>query len=123
MIDNGYTRLLLPGDIEKHAEHELLELMPEKLQANIIVAPHHGSKTSGVKEFITAVHPDIVLYATGYRNRYHFPHPSVVSAYESMNVQEFNTVESGSMQFRIGMNGLQSAPFEYRKRHRKYWFD
>ena len=121
MIDNGKYKILLTGDIEKYAEQELLHNMPEKLAANIIVAPHHGSKTSGIPKFISAVHPEIVLYATGYRNRYHFPHPSVIKEYEKINALAFNTSESGSIQFIVGKNGLETKPQEYRKMNKKYW--
>jgi competence protein ComEC len=122
-IDNGQYKILLPGDIEKQAESHLLMNSPQSLQANMIIAPHHGSKTSGMPSFISAVHPEIVLYATGYRNRYHFPHPGVVAAYERINAKSFNTVDSGTMLFKIPNGGVMSPPEEFRMRNKKYWFD
>jgi len=80
-IDNGIHSTLLTGDIEKYAEEKLLANNLNNLSADLLVAPHHGSKTSGLLKFIEAVHPSYVLYATGYKNRYHFPHPSVVETY------------------------------------------
>jgi len=123
MIDNGHYKALLPGDIEKQAEKNLLLNKPETLKADMMIAPHHGSKTSGMETFIAAVKPSIVLYATGYRNRYHFPHASVVESYAKIKAQAFNTVDSGTIQFKITNGGVVSPPEEYRITNRKYWFD
>ena len=45
-VSNDYHSLLLTGDIQKVAEKHILENMPEKLQAEVLSVPHHGSKTS-----------------------------------------------------------------------------
>jgi competence protein ComEC len=123
MIDNGQHKTLLTGDIEKSAENKLLELMPEKLKADIIIAPHHGSKTSGMEKFIFAVNPKFILYATGYRNRYHFPHPSVLKTYEKVHAKPFNSVDSGAIRFVIPSDGKIDMPERYRVMSKKYWFD
>lgn len=122
LIANAKHRVLLTGDIEKFAEHTLLERNPSQLAADILVAPHHGSKTSGLKDFIQHVHPTFVLYGIGYLNRYRFPHPSVVRSYARIKALQFNTAKSGAIQFKIQkMNPLIAKPFEYRKANRHYW--
>ena len=93
-IDNGEQSILLTGDIEKKAELNLLHRIDLKLKSNILVVPHHGSKTSGLPAFITSVSPQFALYAIGYRNRYHFPHKSVVNGYTNINTIQLNTVEN-----------------------------
>jgi len=107
----------LTGDIEKKAEEFLIE--NENLSSNIIIAPHHGSKTSGGKAFIEAVHPKMVLYSFGYRNRYHFPHRSVIQQYEAIHALSKNTMQSGAIQLRLP----NFLPMEYRKEHMRYWND
>lgn len=72
----------LPADIEAKAERRLLAEQGAWLRADILVAPHHGSKTSSTAAFIDAVRPDIVLFPVGYRNRFHHPHPTVVARYD-----------------------------------------
>jgi len=121
-IENGDRVILLTGDIEKYAEHDLLSRVPSKLAAQILVAPHHGSKTSGIPAFVAAVHPKIVLYATGYRNRYHFPHPSVVKEYTFIRALQLNTVQTGSMEFNLSRNH-NTYPVLYRIAHKRYWMD
>jgi len=114
-------RVLLTGDIEGPAEKELIAEYGADLAADILVAPHHGSKTSGLRDFIGRVHPHYVLYATGYRNRYHFPHPSVVQTYQEWGAVQYDTVSAGAIEFRVGKQGLK--PSLYRQQNRRYWND
>jgi len=94
------SRTLLAGDIEASAELEVLERgLPE---VDILLAPHHGSSTSSRRVFVEAVSPDYVVHTTGYRNRYGFPHPPVIQAYENVGAQQFNTALSGAVTFNVG---------------------
>ena len=121
LVEQGNTRILLTGDIEKPAENNLLERMPERLTATILIAPHHGSKTSGQKKFVYAVHPAYVLYATGYRNRYHFPHPSVVKTYETIGAKQLETATNGAIT--IKLEKTMQQPVSYRVTLKQYWWD
>lgn len=121
-IDNGRHSVLLTGDIEKFAERQLLS-SGTNLTADILTAPHHGSKTSSQKDFITAVHPQYVIFATGYRNRYHFPHVQVVTNYQDKNVMMINTVDAGAVQFRLEKNSQWIKPRLYRMDNHHYWND
>ncbi len=122
-IDNGEQSILLTGDIEKKAEIKLLNHPDLKLKSNIIVVPHHGSKTSGLSAFIASISPQFALYAIGYRNRYHFPHKSVVNEYTKINTIQLNTVEHGAIRFEIKRN-KDILPTElYRLSHKRYWMD
>lgn len=119
-ISNGSQTILLTGDIEKLAEKKLL-MTTIPLSADILIAPHHGSRTSGLKEFITAVHPSFVLYAIGYRNRYHFPHQTIVKSYEELKSTQLDTVSAGAIQFKLERDKTISQPALYRLTHKKYW--
>lgn len=121
-IDNGTDKVLLTGDIEKYAEKKLLE-KPDQLSADVLVAPHHGSKTSGLKEFIAAVHPKFVLYAIGYRNRYHFPHLTVINAYAKIRATQLDTATSGAIAFQFTHKASFQSPELYRVVHKRYWLD
>ncbi|SRR5579883_3307663 len=121
-IDNGEKSVLLTGDIEKYAETALLSQTPALLASTIVVAPHHGSKTSGLPDFIATTHPSFILYATGYRNRYHFPNQSIINAYEAIHATQLNTAETGEIQFRLE-KGKSVQPLIYRFLHQHYWSD
>ena len=50
-ITSPHGKALLTGDIEAEAESQLVEALGEGLQADILVAPHHGSNTSSTPAF------------------------------------------------------------------------
>ena len=116
----GKKSVLLTGDIEKYAERQLLQNNLDDLSATILIAPHHGSKTSALPAFVKAVHPNFILYATGYRNRYHFPHQRVVESYQEIGSHQLNSAETGAMMFQL--NGEREAYQLYRPSHARYWF-
>jgi len=120
-VRSRHGSVLLPGDIEKEAEHDLLEQYEGKLRADILVAPHHGSKTSSTEGFIRAVQPRYVLYPVGYRNRYHFPYRKVVARYQQADVLQHDTARNGAIGFRLeaGEDGLQ--PDFTRQSQQRYW--
>jgi competence protein ComEC len=118
-VSAGGESLLLTGDIEQPAEHELLARYGGKLQADILVAPHHGSKTSSSEPFIKTVAPHWVLFPIGYRNRYGFPHPRVSERYRRLGVRMLSSSESGAISVVLGRGEL--SPGEYRKAARRYW--
>jgi competence protein ComEC len=120
-VASGKQQILLTGDIEKLAEKDLAANEQGNLPATILIAPHHGSKTSAVKNFVNLVDPKYVLFATGYRNRYHFPHPSVVKLYQEKNVIAYNTAATGAIQFQLNSTEVKLAPGLYRQHHKHYW--
>ena len=121
-MNNGNHTILLTGDIEKFAEKKILNNMFSYLPSEILIVPHHGSKTSNVPRFISAVHPQFVFYATGYRNRYHFPHQKVREAYQQIQAKEFNTADLGTLEVKIRKNNLTQIK-AYRLVHKRYWMD
>lgn len=120
-ITAGDKHILLTGDIEKFAEKYLVEFESENLKSDILVAPHHGSKTSGVDAFLKAVNPSYVLFPFGYRNRYHFPHKSVIEKYDLLGTKKIDTAHAGAITFLISATDVVSDPITYRGEHQRYW--
>jgi competence protein ComEC len=119
-VSAGGKQILLTGDIEKSAEKYLLATSKNSLAATILIAPHHGSKTSGNEDFIAAVKPTYVLFAVGYQNRYHFPHKSVVARYQKQGVLMLETDLAGAIKFTVNKDALL-PPELFRMQHRHYW--
>lgn len=119
-VSAGKYSVLLTGDIEKKAEKRLLKRVPEALKADILVAPHHGSKTSSSKRFIKRVHPQYVLYPVGYRNRYGFPKDKIVQNYAAQGVKQISTAEAGAIMFSVDASGI-SKPDLYRQVNKRIW--
>lgn len=105
---NGQV-FLLPGDIEAVAEQALLQQQGAALAAQVLIAPHHGSKTSSSQAFIVQVHPREVIYAVGYRNRFHFPAPTVARAYNRLTAQQWSTAKQGAIRCYMKRASLPAA--------------
>jgi competence protein ComEC len=119
-IQGPYGSLLLPGDIERTAEEELVDTQAEGLRADVLVAPHHGSKTSSSADFLARVQPRIVLFPVGYRNRYHHPHPTVWARYAGLTGRLYDSPRYGAVEIHFGPQDMTVST--YRQGHRRYWF-
>ncbi|MEJ1341319.1 MAG: DNA internalization-related competence protein ComEC/Rec2 [Candidatus Sedimenticola sp. (ex Thyasira tokunagai)] len=123
LIESGGERMLLTGDIEREVEAALVATVPEQIDADLVVIPHHGSLTSSSKPFIEAVSADLALVSSGYRNRYHFPKKEVVARWRSSGSRVFNTAESGALTLRMGKDGGIREVVAYRNSARRYWMN
>lgn len=96
-VSVGQQSVLLTGDIEKPAENFLVHQNPSALTATVLIAPHHGSRTSSSPAFIQAVNPRYVLFPVGYQNRYHFPSAQVMQRYQQLPAQTWLLAETGAI--------------------------
>jgi competence protein ComEC len=119
-VRSRHGNILLPADIEARTEKKLVEQWGERLRSEILVAPHHGSKTSSTPAFIEAVAPRHVLFPVGYRNRYRHAHPDVVRRYAERGASLHDSPTAGALEFRLDAGGLNVAA--YRVRQRRYWY-
>lgn len=121
-IQTGEQGILLTGDIESLAEHFLTRYYPIDLQAEILVVPHHGSKTSSSEPFIRTVAPQYALISSGYRNPFKHPHSTVVQRYQAQGATILNTAETGAISFKISAQRI-ATPQLARVTERRYWHD
>ncbi|ETN92264.1 ComEC family competence protein [Gammaproteobacteria bacterium MOLA455] len=93
-------QVLLPGDIESGAENELLDSgWLDSAQVDLLIAPHHGSKTSSTARFVQQLRPKHVIFSAGYQHQFGHPHPSVVKRYNAVDSRIWNTAEQGAITF------------------------
>ncbi|OOG47659.1 DNA internalization-related competence protein ComEC/Rec2 [Polaromonas sp. A23] len=85
-ISNGRRSALLAGDIELAQERQLVA-GGLNLQADVLLVPHHGSKTSSSEAFLDAVRPSLALAQAGYRNRFGHPAPPVLERYRERGIE------------------------------------
>jgi competence protein ComEC len=112
--------VLLPGDIEKQMEYSLLQYNAKQLSADVMVAPHHGSKSSSTDMFIKEVDPSYVLFPVGYSNRFGFPNRQVLERYEKQGSVPFDTASHGAITVSFSVDRpIQIESF--RVSHSKYW--
>lgn len=96
-IRHGVWRALLVGDIEGKAERLLVERYGTQLKSDLLIAPHHGSKTSSTAAFVAAVAPQTVVYSAGFVNRWRFPRPEVVARYQQIGSHAWITGIDGEV--------------------------
>jgi competence protein ComEC len=94
-IDNGRQAALLVGDIEQPQEAALLA-RGAPLGAQVLLVPHHGSKTSSSLAFLDAVHPHWALVQAGYRNRFGHPAPEVLARYLARSIVVIDSPRCGA---------------------------
>ncbi|WP_409574624.1 DNA internalization-related competence protein ComEC/Rec2 [Variovorax sp. KBS0712] len=94
-IGNGRATVLLAGDIERLQEAALVSRTPG-LSADVLLVPHHGSKTSSSEVFLDAVRPRIALVQAGYRSRFGHPAPEVVARYVERGVRVVGSPRCGA---------------------------
>ena len=95
-ITFGNKSILLPADISKCAEAELVASGTD-LKADILMAPHHGSDTSSTVAFLQAVNPGIVVISCGPDNTFGFPHPDVLDRYRRAGTRILRTDRDGAI--------------------------
>src|SRR5690606_13721307 len=119
-VDTAHGSILLPGDIERSGERALIERAADLLASTVLVAPHHGSRSSSSPEFLEYVGARHVLFAVGFRNPYRHPHPAVVERYRALGARLYDSPSAGALELRLGASGIEVQ--SYRDRARRYWF-
>jgi len=109
-ISDGIHRVLLPGDISIKQERRLLNVagMEDKLASDILIAPHHGSKSSSSRRFLTAVAPRYAVFSAGYLNRWKMPSNEILSRYNDFDIKTFNTAKVGMVTFQFNQAVTES---------------
>ncbi|WP_192879331.1 DNA internalization-related competence protein ComEC/Rec2 [Microbulbifer sp. A4B17] len=93
------VRLLLTGDISRAVELQLAKLYPQFPHVDILVAPHHGSRSSSSPALLEWARPKRVVFSAGFLHHFGHPHRDVVKRYQNLGVSIFNTAESGAIEF------------------------
>lgn len=126
-VSSQFGSVLLTGDIEKSAEAELLQTHRDEASGNILtsdvlIAPHHGSKTSSTDDFVRTVAAKQVIFTVGYLNQFKHPKLLIESRY----------IDSGAVNYRSDYHGALQISFKknqpptiksWRQLQPKYWHD
>ena len=111
---------LLTGDIEAVSEIGLVTTRRESLDADVLVVPHHGSRTSSTSSFVDAVSPRYAVFTVGYRNRYGHPRADIVARYARVEAAVYRTDVSGALTFEFAAPG-PGPPRAERDVSARYW--
>jgi competence protein ComEC len=119
--------VLMTADIEKQSEKQLLERFedePAVLKSDVLVVPHHGSRTSSTDAFIDAVSPAMALVPVGYRSRFRHPNGAVMERYAVRKIHIHRTDFLGAITLKFASNANgKPAMSTFRKQSLRYWID
>jgi len=117
-LTHGEVSFLITGDIEEPAEEALVEAdEDERLRADVLVVPHHGSNTSSTAGFLDAVSPTVAIIPVGLDNQYGHPRDEAVQRLRFRSIRVFRTdldgtveVRSDGDEYQVQVLGTENAP-------------
>ncbi|MFT6286219.1 MAG: competence protein ComEC [Alcanivorax sp.] len=120
LIEVRGVRLLLPGDVEASREKQLLAYWGATLDSDVLLAGHHGSRTSSTYGLLKHISPDTVVFSYGYANRFGHPHPVILARTQAMGAKAYATARDGAVMLTFRLDGTVS-PVLWRRRQQRYW--
>jgi competence protein ComEC len=99
-VEAAGRSMLLTGDLQRAGETALLN--SSNLKSDVLLVPHHGSRTSSTGPFIAAVAPRWAVVAAGYRNRFGHPSEQVLERYRAAGVEVRRTDREGALRVVLG---------------------
>lgn len=105
-------KILFPGDIEKESEEKLVKKYSKsELKSDILLSPHHGSKTSSTDVFLEKVDPKAVIISCGKNNMFRHPNKEVLERYIKRKIKIYRTDENGLVSIKILKNKYNMLSF------------
>jgi competence protein ComEC len=104
-LDYRGHKLLFPGDLEAEGEAALVDAAGAGLASDVLKVPHHGSRTSSTDTLLDAVRPHVAVFSVGERNRWGFPHPTVLARYAARGVRALRTDRDGAVTVAVSGRG------------------
>ncbi|WP_250525998.1 ComEC/Rec2 family competence protein [Caballeronia sp. GAWG2-1] len=111
---------LFTADIEAGDERTLIARDRAALHADVLIAPHHGSRTSSTEPFLDSVKPLAAIFQMGYLNRFHHPNPTVYARYQLREIALSRSDEDGAARIDFGQEIVLER---FRQTHLRYWMN
>ncbi len=121
LVSYKNQHLLLPGDIEASVEKALIADQQLPSPIAVLLAPHHGSRTSSTQQFIQAIKPQTAIFSAAFGSRYGHPHPKVTKRYQDSGADLYNTASAGQIKLIWQESGGIKVEAR-RETHPRYWF-
>jgi len=105
-ITCGDTSFLFPGDLERAGEEALIARAGRMIQSDILLSPHHGSRTSNSRKFLEQVKPRLCIISSGERRAKNFPHATVLKRLRDIGAHVLPIALSGAVTVTVRPYGL-----------------
>jgi len=114
--------LLLTGDIGRNAEAQLIAREREGLESDVVLSPHHGSRSSSSQAFVAATSPEHVIHSAGRRNAFGHPHPEVLARWTQAGTRNWRTDSQGAVTVAFPARGGERVRIRAERTERtRYW--
>ncbi|WGV99371.1 DNA internalization-related competence protein ComEC/Rec2 [Vibrio sp. YMD68] len=117
--ENAAFSLLLTGDIDAMVEWLLIR-EPKTLPSDVLIVPHHGSRTSSTSKFIENVQAKVAIASLAKGGRWNLPNESVVNRYQEHNSDWLDTGQHGQITVKVIDNMWQVSTIREREGTRWY---
>nr|WP_321466914.1 DNA internalization-related competence protein ComEC/Rec2 [uncultured Desulfobulbus sp.] len=101
---------LFPADIGHTSEQVLLDSGAD-VQAQVLLAPHHGSRGSASERFIEAVAPQLIVVSAGRTREGILPAPRHLQRWRQQKICTLITAEDGTITLTSESNRLRARTF------------
>lgn len=113
--------ILLPGDIDRKTEVDLLHRTGVALASDVLIVPHHGSRSSSSEAFVQQIDPDYAIFTAGYRSRFGHPHPEIIKRYHEQGSSLRRSDYDGAVLLRFTRGRIKVD--SWRVLNRRFWHD
>ena len=100
-ISYGGKSVLFPGDLERQGEALLVSRSGQNLKSDILLSPHHGSRSSSSEKFLRMVRPRVCVISSGEGNFFGFPHQDTLKRLDAIDCRVIRIDQTGAVQLRI----------------------
>lgn len=114
---SGRESAWLTGDIDADREVRLAMADPDA-RATVLVAPHHGSRTSSSPVWLNTLRPRHVIIQAGYRNAFGHPSPTVLARYRQREIPWVTSAACGAA---VWSSAQPQQLRCWRDEDRRYW--
>jgi competence protein ComEC len=108
---------LLAGDIEAAQERQLVQRAGAALKSDLLLVPHHGSRSSSTDTLLDTVQPRLAVVQAAWRSRFGHPAPEVLARYDMRGIEVFRSDHCGALRWRSD----GGPPRCERVAARRYW--
>lgn len=117
---HGHYSALLTGDIETSGERLLLAALPATDERyDVVVAPHHGSRSSSSEALVQRLSPALVIFSAGHGNYWGFPDANVRQRWERAGARSLVTGDAGAIEVSVWQGRLRAC--SWRQQGRRPW--
>ena len=102
LIEYNNIKILITGDIEKEVEEIILDRLAD---VDIVIVPHHGSKTSSGESFVNKINPEVAIFSYG-KNNYGIPAQEVINRYSKVGSRILSTFDDGEINVMVIRNKI-----------------